>query len=128
MNLIDSSGWLEYFADGPNASFFAAPIKKARQLIVPSVCIYEVFKRIHQQRGEGIALQAISVMHEGNIVELDAELALLAAKFSLELKLPMADSIIYAAGHANNAVIWTQDADFAGIPDVKYIAKQRAKS
>ncbi|MCW5874268.1 MAG: type II toxin-antitoxin system VapC family toxin [Anaerolineales bacterium] len=123
MNLIDSSGWLEYFADGPNAAFFAAPIKKTNQLIVPSVCIYEVFKRVHLQRGEGAALQAVSIMHEGLIIELDAELALLAAKFSLEFKLPMADSIIYAAGYANNAVIWTQDADFADLAGVKYIAK-----
>ncbi|MBX3005896.1 MAG: type II toxin-antitoxin system VapC family toxin [Anaerolineales bacterium] len=123
MNLIDSSGWLEYFADGPNAAFFAAPIKKTSQLIVPSVCLYEVFKRIHHQRGEGAALQAVSIMHEGLIIELDAELALLAAKFSLELKLPMADSIIYASGYANNAVIWTQDADFAGLAGVKYKAK-----
>lgn len=125
MNLIDSSGWLEYFADGPNASFFAAPIKKTRELIVPSVCIYEVFKRIHSQRGEGAALQAISIMHEGQTIELDAELALLAAKFSLELKLPMADSIIYATGYANDAVIWTQDSDFASIAGVKYIVRQK---
>ncbi|HRN51292.1 MAG TPA: type II toxin-antitoxin system VapC family toxin [Anaerolineales bacterium] len=123
MNLIDSSGWLEYLADGPNAAFFATPIKKTNQLIVPSVCIYEVFKRIHHQLGEGAALQAVSIMHEGLIIELDAELALLAAKFSLEFKLPMADSIIYAAGYANNAVIWTQDADFANLAGVKYIAK-----
>ncbi|MBX3045821.1 MAG: type II toxin-antitoxin system VapC family toxin [Anaerolineales bacterium] len=125
MNLIDSSGWLEYFADGPNASFFAAPIKRTKQLIVPSVCIYEVFKRMHHQRGEGVALQAISIMHEGQIIEMDAELALLAAKFSLELKLPMADSMIYATGYANNAVIWTQDDDFAAIPGVRYIAKHK---
>lgn len=123
MNLIDSSGWLEYFADGPNASFFATPIKKTSQLIVPSVCIYEVFKRIHHQRGESAALQAVSIMHEGQIIDMDAELALLAAKFSLELKLPMADSIIYASGYVNNAVIWTQDADFADLAGVKYKAK-----
>lgn len=124
MNLVDSSGWLEYFADGPNASFFATPIKRARELIVPSVCLYEVFKRIHLQRGEGAALQAISIMHEGHVIDMDAELALLAAKFSLELKLPMADSIIYASGYANNATIWTQDSDFATLASVKYIAKQ----
>lgn len=123
MNLIDSSGWLEYFADGPNAAFFATPIKKTGELVVPSVCLYEVFKRIHHQRGENAALQAISIMHAGQIVDMDAELALLAAKFSLELKLPMADSIIYASGYATNAVIWTQDADFADLAGVQYKAK-----
>lgn len=90
MNVVDSSGWLEYFADGPNADFFAAPIEDTGHLVVPTISIYEVFKRVFHQRGERAALQAVSVMMQGTVVELDARLAMSAARLSLELGLPMA--------------------------------------
>jgi predicted nucleic acid-binding protein len=111
MNVVDSSGWLEYFADGPNADFFAAAIENTAELIVPTICIYEVFKRILQQRDEHAALEAIAVMSQGQIVELDSALALSAAKISSEMKLPMADSIVLATARAFDAKLWTQDAD-----------------
>jgi predicted nucleic acid-binding protein len=123
MNVVDSSGWLEYFADGPNADFFAPAIERTSELIVPTLSLYEVFKRVFQQRGEGDALQAVAVMIQGAVVDLDADLALAAAKLSLDLKLPMADSVMLATAQCHGAVLWTQDADFDGIQGVQYILR-----
>ena len=125
MNVVDSSGWLEYFADGPNAGFFAPAIEDVSSLIVPTISLYEVFKRVLQQRGEGEALQAIAVMMEGRVVELTAEIALEAARLSVERRLPMADSVMLATARAYDAVLWTQDADFEGMEGVRYVAKKR---
>lgn len=123
MNVVDSSGWLEYFADGPNADFFAPPIERTSDLIVPALGLYEVFKRVFQQRGEGDALQAVAVMIQGAIADLDADLALSAAKLSIDLKLPMADSVMLATAQRHGAIFWTQDADFCGLQGVEYIAR-----
>ena len=125
MNLVDSSGWLEYFADAPNADFFAVPIEDVNHLIVPTLCISEVFKRIYQQRGENSALQAVALMNQGQMIDLDVSIALNAAKLGLDFKLPLADSIILATARAKNAVIWTQDSDFKGIENVKYIPSKK---
>ena len=113
MNVVDSCGWLEYFADGPNADFFAPAIEDVEGLIVPTISIYEVFKRVLQQRNEGDALQAIAVLTQGQVVEIDTTLAIDAARVSIERKLPLADSIILAAAQAYNAALWTQDAAMA---------------
>lgn len=121
MNLVDSCGWLEYYADGPNADFYAPAIEDTENLIVPVICIYEVFRKILQQRGEAPALQAAALMHQGLVVDLSSALALSAAKIGIELKMPLADSIILAAARAHNAVVWTQDAHFKDIKDVRYI-------
>jgi predicted nucleic acid-binding protein len=121
MNVVDSSGWLEYFANGGNASFFAPAIQKPAELLVPSLSLYKVFKRILQQRDETDALQAMAAMQQGRLVDLDAAIALAAAKISVELRLPMADSIILATARAFHATLWTQDADFAAIEGVKYV-------
>ncbi len=123
MNVVDSSGWLEYFADGPGADFFAPAIENVSELVVPSISIYEVFKRVLQQRDEGSALQAIASMQQGTVVDLDVTIALHAASLSVELGLPMADSIMLATARAHNATLWTQDADFAGIEGVQYTEK-----
>ena len=123
MNVVDSSGWLEFFADGPNADFFAPAIQNIKQLIVPTLSIFEVFKRILQQREEGEALQAITLMQQGSVVELTSSLTLEAARLSLEEKLPLADSIMLATSRAYNAILWTQDSDFKNISGVKYIQK-----
>jgi predicted nucleic acid-binding protein len=125
VNLVDSSGWLEYFGDGPNADFFAAPIEDVNNLIVPTLCISEVFKRIFQQRGENNALQAVAMMSQGRIIDLDTSIALSASKFGLDFKLPLADSIILATARAKNALIWTQDSDFKDIDGVKYIPSKK---
>jgi toxin FitB len=124
MKVVDSSGWLEYFADESNADFFAPAIENAADLGVPCISIYEVFKRIHQQRGEDAALRAISVMLQGLTANLDTALALNAAKISINLKLPMADSIMLATARAYEATLWTQDAHFKDIAEVRYIEKQ----
>ncbi len=124
MNVVDSSGWLEYLADGANAGFFASALETARDLIVPSISVYEVFKRVLQQRGENAALQAAALMQQGHVVELTVPLALAAAQLSVERSLPMADSIMLATARAFNATLWTQDSDFASIDGVKYVVKK----
>ena len=123
MNIIDSSGWLEYFADGPNASFFSRPLRKAAELVVPTITIYEVFKAVLRQRDESAALQAVALMHQGSIVDLTAGISILSAKISLEHSLPMADSIILATARLYDATLWTQDSDFEGIAGIQYIPK-----
>jgi toxin FitB len=123
MNVMDSSGWLAYFADSPNAEFFAPAIENLEELLVPTISIYEVFKRVLQQRGENKALEAIAVMMQGQQVQLSATIAIHAARISDELKIPMADSIMLATAREHEAILWTQDADFKSIPDVQYIAK-----
>jgi predicted nucleic acid-binding protein len=124
MNIVDSSGWLEYFADGPNAEFFAPVIEKVNELVVPTITIYEVFKRVLQQRNENQAIRAIALMQQGHIVDLDTEIALNAARISIENQLPMADSIILATSVLFEALLWTQDGDFKNIEGVKYIEKR----
>lgn len=121
MNLVDSSGWLEFFADGPNASFFAAPLKKVDELIVPTISIYEVFKSVLRQRDESAGLQAVALMKQGEVIDLTIDISMKAAKFSLDHKIPMADSIILATGRLYQATIWTQDNDLEGLKDVKFI-------
>ena len=127
MNVVDSSGWLEYFAGGRNAAFFAPAIENESELVVPTLSLYEVFKRILQQRTVGDALQAVAVMQQGAVVDLDASLALAAARLSVDLRLPMADSVILATARSHAAILWTQDADFKGIPGVEY-RKQKSSS
>jgi predicted nucleic acid-binding protein len=123
VNVVDSSGWLEYLADGPNADFFARSIQTTADLLVPTLSLYEVFKRVLQQGGENDALQAVALMRQGTIVELSAPLALSAARVSLEEKIPMADSVMLATARAYGATLWSQDSDFESIPEVKYITK-----
>ena len=120
MNVVDSSAWLEYFADGPKAEHFASAIEDTAALVVPSITLLEVFKRISQQRDEATALQYVAVMQQGRVVDLDAALALRAAALGLRHKLPLADSIIYATAQATRAIVWTQDADFEGLDGVRY--------
>lgn len=124
MNIVDSSAWLEFFADGPNAHVFAEPLEQTETLLVPSVCLYEVFKVVLRQRGQSAALQAIAAMRQGHVIDLSERIALPAAELSLELKLPMADSIILATARLYDAHIWTQDADFEGMEDVTFVAKR----
>ena len=124
MNVVDSSGWLEYLADGPNADFFAKSIIATADLVVPTLSLYEVFKRVLQQRGEDDALQAVALMQQGTIVELSAPLALSAARISLNENIPMADSIMLATARAYGATLWSQASDFENSAEVRYIAKK----
>lgn len=126
MNVVDSSGWLEYFADAPNAEKFAPGIQSTRELVVPTLSIYEVFKRVLQQRSETEALRAVALMWQGRVVDLNTTIALIAAKLSAELKLPMADSIMLATAREYQATLWTQDEDFEGMKGIKYFSKELA--
>lgn len=126
MNVVDSSGWLEYFADGPNAAKFAPAILSTRGLIVPSLSIYEVFKRVLQQRSEIGALRAVALMQQGRVIDLNSKIALSAAKLSVDLGLPMADSIMLATAREYQATLWTQDSDFEGMEKVRYFAKGKS--
>ena len=123
MNLVDSSAWLAYFADEPTADFFAEAIEDSELLVVPSVCIYEVFKVVLRESGEDDAFSAIAAMQQGDVVDLDANLAMEAASVGLEEGLAFADSVIYTVAKKHNATLWTQDAHFDGKPGVQYQAK-----
>jgi predicted nucleic acid-binding protein len=123
MNLVDSSGWIEYFAKGKNAHLFRPVIQNVDELIVSTINLYEVFKKIHRESGETEALQAIAFMEQALVVEVDEAIALTAAKLSTELKIPMADSLILATARVFRATLWTQDVDFEGIPNVRYFSK-----
>jgi len=123
MNVVDSSGWLEYFAQGENSRFFAPVLQDGDALIVPTISIYEVYKRVALQRGEDEALAAIAWMSAGTVVDLTQEIALAAAALSIESRLPMADSIILATAQVHGATLWTQDEHFQGMAGVAYIAK-----
>ena len=125
MNVVDSSAWLEYFGDGPNADEFAAAIEAPDVLMVPTLTLFEVFKRTHRLKGEATALEAIAVMLQGRVVELSAGLALEAARLSLETGLALADSIILATARTEDAVLWTQDAHFRGFEKVEFREKPR---
>ncbi|MFQ5710021.1 MAG: type II toxin-antitoxin system VapC family toxin [bacterium] len=123
MNLVDSSGWLEYFADGKSSDFFSEAIEDTTNLIVSTINIYEVFKKVLRERDENSALQAIALMHQANIKDVDFNISILAAKLSHEHNIPMADSLILATAKLYKATLWTQDSDFKDIPEVQYIER-----
>ena len=120
MNIIDSSGWLEYFSDGPNAIHYLPPLNDTSTLIVPVITIYEVFKVVLREFAENEALQSVAAMQKGKIIDLNANIAMDASKLSLQHNLPMADSIILATARVYDCVIWTQDSDFQHIEGVNY--------
>jgi predicted nucleic acid-binding protein len=124
VNVVDSCGWLEYFADGPNADFFAPAIEQPEALLVPTLSLFEVFKRVLQQRNEADALRAIGLMRQGRCVDLDDSLAIGAASLSCELKLPLADSIILYTARQHDATLWTQDAHFQSVAGVRYVQRK----
>jgi predicted nucleic acid-binding protein len=124
MNVVDSSAWLSYFADDSNAAIFSQPIEELEKLIVPSITITEVFKHILRQCGDNAALEAVAHMEQGKVIALNGSLAIDAAQYGVELKLPLADSIIYATAQKFDAILWTQDADFKSLDGVKYFNKK----
>lgn len=126
MNVVDSSGWVEFLGDGPNADFFVAAISDAPRLIVPTISVFEVCRWTRRELGSRRALEAMALMQQGRVVDLDATVAMNAARLSSELKLPMADSIILATARAWDAVVWTQDDDFEGVEGVRYIARKKS--
>jgi len=127
MNIVDSSGWLEYLSAGSNAAFFSAAIESTKELIVPTISIYEVFKRVVQQRSENEALQVVGQMQQGQVADLDPSIAIRAARLSIQHGMPMADSVILATARNYKAILWTQDAHFEGLTDVRYVKAPSAK-
>jgi len=123
MNVVDTSAWLEYFEGGANSHKFSPAIKEVEQLIVPTICIYEISKVILRESDENHLIQALAAVQKGKIVELSPVLSTTAAKISLKHKLPMADSIIYATARLFDATVWTQDVDFEDLPNVNYFQK-----
>lgn len=120
MNLVDTSGWIEYFFGAPNASQFAPPIEDTAHLIVSVLFLYEVFRKVHSVGSEAEALRAVAQMRQGRVVSLTEDLALSAALISLRHGIPMADSMILATARAHDAVLWTQDDHFRDLPGVEY--------
>lgn len=123
MNVVDSCGWLEYFADGPNADFFAPLIEQQKRLLVPHVVVYEVTRRLIHQRGEQAARQALAFLNKGRLVGLDASGLHNAAVAAAQHKLAMADALIWQTAVTHGAQVYTQDADFMGVPHVVYRAR-----
>ena len=123
MNVVDSSGWLSYFAGEKNSRFFAEPIGRLEELLVPSITLTEVSRIILRESDEETADRAVAHMLQGKVVPLDESLAVDAAYFGVEYKLPLADSIIYATAHRYEAMVWTQDADFRDLANVRYYRK-----
>lgn len=124
MNVVDTSGWIEFFTEGPNATVFGEAIADLDRLIVPSITLLEVFKFVLRRKDETSAVEVIASMRQGQVIDLDGELALLAGKFGVDHGLPLADSVIYATAQRSGAVVWTQDSDFQDLPDVKYLAPE----
>jgi len=124
LNVVDSSGWLEYFSGTSRANLFAEAIEKTEILIVPSLSLFEIFKKVYKERGEDLALKMVAHMQLGTVVNLDSRISIYAAKISVEKSIPMADSIIYATAQLNKATLWTQDNDFQGLPGVKFFEKK----
>ncbi|RWX50980.1 putative nucleic acid-binding protein, contains PIN domain [Candidatus Electrothrix marina] len=123
MNILDSSGWLEYFADGPNAEHFSIPLENLDELLVPTICLYEVFKVVLRESGEDNALQATALMKQAKVIDITQDIAIMAAKISHEQQLPMADSLILSTAYRHEAVVWTQDIDLKGKLSVKFFPK-----
>lgn len=123
MNVVDSSGWLEYFAGTKNSELFARHIETPGQLIVPVITIYEVFKKILTEVNEEQALKIAAHMRLGKVIDVDLNVSLEAAKFSKQYKLPMADALIYATARLNDSTLWTQDEHFNSLPMVRYFPK-----
>ena len=122
-NVVDSSAWLEFFAAGPNAEIFAQPIEGLDNLVVPTIAILEVYKRLLDQKGASVARESVALMRQGQVVPLDEELALASAELSLESGLSLADSVILATARRHEALLWTMDSHFDGIGSVRYVRR-----
>jgi predicted nucleic acid-binding protein len=124
MNLVDSSGWLEYFTDSNNAGYFAPIIENTEDLIVSVINLYEVYKKILVEKDNNFAIQAIALMQQPKVIDITESIAIFASRLSVDFKLPMADSLIYATAKMNDAILWTQDSDFKNLENVRYFKKR----
>ena len=125
--IVDSSGWIEYFIDGPNADRFAKAIENTDDLIVPAITLTEVYRWMLREATESDALAAVTAMKQGKVVPLDDQISILAAELSHRHKLPLADGIIYTTAKHQDAELITQDADMEGLPGVVYVRHPERK-
>ena len=125
MNVVDSSGWLEYFSGSARSELFAEAIEKTSELLVPSISLFEIFKKVYKESGEDFAIKIVAHMQQGRVIDLDSRIAVYAAKVSVDKSIPMADSVIYSTAFLNNAILWTQDNDFRGLPGIKFFEKNK---
>lgn len=121
-NVVDSCGWLEYFADDPNATFFEKALLHTPTLIVPALCLYEVGRRLLTTRGEGAALEALEMMRKARVVHLTEDQLFLAAKASATYSLSMGDAMIWQTAQTHGANLLTQDAGMKSLPNVQFKA------
>ena len=119
---MDSSGWLEFFTDGPLAAEYATFLKDTTKIITPTIVLYEVYKKIRRERTEEEALLAVSLMNRTTVVALDESIALSAADLSLKHSLPMADAIVYATAIEKDSSVVTSDSHFRGLERVVLLA------
>ena len=126
MIVLDSSGWLEFFGDGPFAEEFARRLRQPANVLTPTIAVYEVYKWVKRERTEAEAVHAVAAMQKTQVVDLTQELALTAADLSLEHKLAMADSIMLAVARAHDAELVTTDSGFEGISGVTVFSKKSA--
>jgi predicted nucleic acid-binding protein len=123
VNVVDSSGWIEYLADAPGADFFASALENTEELVVPTICLLEVARHVHRESGEDMALQALALMQQARVVDLLPEVIQMAARVGKDHRLPLADSVVYATGRLYDATVWTQDSHFEGLDGVQYTLK-----
>lgn len=123
MKLVDSSGWIEFFMDGPLAQAYAAHLKNLAEVVTPSVILYEVYKTVKRQRSEEEALAAVAQIGKTQVIPLDDQVALMAADASLAHHLAMADAVVYATAIRSGATLITSDSDLAPLPGVIYLRK-----
>jgi toxin FitB len=123
MNVVDSSGWIEYFLSSAQGQLYSEPIENVAQLIVPSLCLFEVHKFLNSRTTPDLVAQCLDVMRRGRVLALTDARAIAASVASKTHKLAMADAVMYSAAIEHQATFWTQDVDYQGLPQVQYMAK-----
>jgi len=123
MNLVDSSGWIEYLQDTPRADLFAAAIEDRHRLLVPTIALFEVHKVLSRSLPEILVNQCLDVMRQGCVLDLTDARAIAASQLARQHKLAMADAAMYAMAQEMKATFWTQDVDYQGLSGVHYFAK-----
>lgn len=123
MNVVDSSGWIEYLSGGPDAPFFRGPIEDTQAPLVPALSLFAVHRHLLRHAGRDEALQMVAALRQGRIIDLDDRVSLDAAELSVATRLALTDSIMLATARAHGAMLWTQDADFEGLEDVQFKRK-----
>ena len=126
MNVVDSSGWIEYLTDSERADLFASPIEQRNQLLVPTIALFEVHKILSRSLKADMVNRCLDVMRLGRVLDLTDARAVAASKISKAHGLALADAAMYSMALEFNAQFWTQDVDYQGLPQVQFFAKPSA--